>query len=173
MKIECMNTHNQLEFITSKIEELETAVLHSHCNSVLNIKSTIVKTRQVDENGHIWFTISKPQQQITEFEKQFPVALNYYKKGSPFFMNVFGVARIVCDPEELTCADLNNHIHTDNSKETLLCVKILNANYYEKEAAKNTSWLTKCKNALLGIFAFDEDNHYYWNLRTDGDKNFA
>lgn len=168
-----MNTHNHIGFITTKIEELETAVLHSHCNSVLNIKSTIVKTLQVDANGNIWFTIGRPQQEITQFEKQFPVALNYYKKGSPFFLNVFGVARIVTDPEELTCAHLFNHIENGiDSDQVLLCVKMMNANYYEKEDAKNVSWLTKCKNALLGIFSFDEDN-YYWNMSADNDRNFA
>lgn len=167
-----MNTNNQLGFITNKIGELETAVLHSHCNSVLNIKSTVVRTRQIDESGNIWFTISKPQQEITQFEKQFPVALNYYKKGSPFFMNVFGVARIVNDPEELICADLNNHIKNDiDSEQILLCVKILNANYYEKET-ENANWITRCKNALLGIFSFDDD-HYYWHYGSDDDKNYA
>lgn len=169
-----MNTQNQLGFITTKIEELETAVLHSHCNSVLNIKSTVVRTRQVDDTGNIWFTIGRPQQEITQFEKQFPVGLNYYKKGSPFFLNVFGVARIVSDPEELTCADLNNNIRNEiDSDQVLLCVKILNANYYEKEEAKNTNWLTKCKNAVMGIFSFDDDDNYYWNLRIDNDKNLA
>ena len=89
-------------------------------------------------------------------------------------MNVFGVARIVNDPEELTCADLNIHISSEiNADQILLCVKILNANYYEKEAERHTNWLTKCKNALLGIFSFDEDDHYYWNLRADNDRNFA
>lgn len=168
-----MNTQNHLGFITTKIEELGTAVFHSHCNSVLNIKSTIVNTMQVDENGSIWFSISRPQQEITQFEKQFPVALNYYKKGSPFFMNVFGVARIVTDPEELICADLNNHIKNEiNSDQILLCVKIMNANYYEKESASNANWLAKCKNALLGIFSFDDDS-YYWNMRAENDRNFA
>lgn len=167
-----MNTHNELGFITTKIEELGTAVLHSHCNSVLNIKSTVVNTLQVDETGHVWFTVSKPQQEITQFEKQFPVALNYYKKGLPFSLNAFGVARIVTDPEELTCADIFNQIKTE-SNQILLCVKILNANYYEPESTKNMSWLTKCKNALLGIFSFDDDS-YYWNVRLDNnDKNFA
>ncbi len=168
-----MNTHNQLGFITTKIEELQTAVFHSHSNSVLNIKSSIVKTRQVDENGNIWFTVCRPLQEITQFEKQFPVALNYYKKGSPFFMNVFGLARIVSDPEELICADLNNHIKNEiDSEEILLCVKILNANYFEKENANTMSWLTKCKNAFLSIFSFDDD-HYYWNYGSDNDRNFA
>jgi hypothetical protein len=167
-----MNTNNHLGFITGKIEELGTAVLHSHSNSVLNIKSTVVNTRQVDENGNIWFTIRKPQQEINQFEKQFPVALNYYKKGTAFFLNIFGVARIVSDPEELVCARLNNEIDVEEN-EVLMCVKILNANYYEKDAERNMSWLGKWKNAFLSLFSFDEDSSYYWNLRTENDRHFA
>jgi hypothetical protein len=167
-----MNTNNHLGFITGKIEELGTAVLHSHSNSVLNIKSTVVNTRQVDENGNIWFTISKPQQEINQFEKQFPVALNYYKKGTAFFLNIFGIARIVSDPEELVCARLNNEIDAGEN-EVLMCVKMLNANYYEKEAEKNMGWLSKCKNAFLSLFSYDEDSSYYWNLRTENDRHFA
>lgn len=169
-----MNTQDQIGFITTKIEELGTAVLHSHSNSVLNIKSTIVNTLQIDANGNIWFAVSKPQQEITQFEKQFPVGLNYYKKGTPFFLNVFGVARIVSDPEELTYANLFNDLKHDlDSDQVLVCVKIMNANYYETEPDKNAGWLTKCKNALLGIFSFDNDN-YYWNLHVENkDQNFA
>ncbi len=167
-----MNTNNHLGFITGKIEELGTAVLHSHSNSVLNIKSTIVKTRQVDDNGNVWFTICKPVQEITQFDKQFPVALNYYRKGSPFFLNIFGVARIVTDPEELTCAALNNQLAVADDQ-ILVCVKMLNANYYEKEEAKNLSWFARCKNALKGIFSVEEDDHYYWNLEADKESTFA
>ncbi len=155
-----MNTQNHLGFITTKIEELETAVLHSHSNNVLNIKSTLVKTMQVDENGNIWFTIRKPLQEITQFESQFPVGLNYYKKGTSFFLNVFGVARIINDPEELTFVDMNNHIKKEiDSDHVLVCVKIMNANYYEKESSKKTNWLHKFKNAIVGIF-LNDDNYY-------------
>lgn len=165
-----MNTHNQIGFITTKIEELETAVLHSHSNSVLNIKSALVRTLQVDVNGNIWFTIHKPQQEITQFDKQFPVGLNYYKKGSDFFLNVFGVARIITDPEELACVDMYNHIKNEaNSDQILVCVRIMNANYYEKESAKNTNWLSKCKNIFLGIF-FNDDNYY---MGMSNEQNFA
>ena len=158
-----MNTQNQIGFISTKIQELETAVLHSHSNSVLNIQSTLVRTLQVDENGNIWFTIRKPQQEITQFDKQFPVGLNYYKKGTDFFLNVFGVARIMNDPEELTCVDLYNHLHLEmSSDEVLLCVSIKQANYYEKESPKNTSWLSKCKQVFKGIF-FDDD-HFYMGI---------
>jgi hypothetical protein len=76
-----MNTPTQqLDFITSKITELGTAVFHSHSNSVLNLNPTVIRTLKIDENGNIWFMVNRPAQIVTEFEKQFPVALNYYKK---------------------------------------------------------------------------------------------
>ncbi len=100
-----MNTINNIGFITSRINQLQTAAFHSHSKNVLQLNPTIISTLKVDENGYIWFLLNKPVQKVTEFEKQFPVALNYYRKGEPFFLNVFGIARIVNDPEELACVE--------------------------------------------------------------------
>lgn len=80
---------------------------------------------------------------VTEFETQFPVALNFYKKGIPFFVNVFGIARIVIDPEELACAEIDNEISNGVlSDKILLSVKIANVNYYEKEADIKKTWFS-------------------------------
>lgn len=170
-----MNTLTQLGFITSKINELGTAVFHSHSNSVLNLNPTIISTLKIDDNGYIWFYVNKPAQAVTEFEKQFPVALNYYKKGSPFFLNVFGIARIVIDPEELAWVALDNEIDKiDNdvaSNKILLTVKIANVNYYEKEADVKKSWFSRMKKAFSELFVPAED--FYYNPEAEGDKHFA
>jgi len=168
-----MDTPSQLGFITSRINELETAVFHSHTNNILNLNPSVIKTLQIDENGYIWFMLDKPVQEITEFEKQFPVALNYYKKGAAFFLNVFGIARIVIDPEELACAAIDNEINSDAlSNKILLSVKIINANYYEKEPVMNKTWLTKFKKALVDIFLPPGENFYY-NNDLESDRHFA
>ncbi len=165
-----MNTTTHLGFISEKINQLETAVFHSHSNSVLNLNATVINTIKIDENGYIWFYVNRPVQIVTEFEKQFPVALNYYKKGTPFFLNVFGLARIVIDPEELVCADIDNEIKNSiSSDKILLSVKIINVNYYEKETATNKSWFTKFKKALSNIFLADDD--FYFSF--DNDRHFA
>lgn len=164
-----MNTPTQLGFIAAKIGELETAVFHSHSNSVLNLNATVIRTLKIDDNGYIWFYVNKPVQAVTEFEKQFPVALNYYKKGTPFFLNVFGIARIVNDPEELECVALDNEIpHADDK--LLLSVKIANVNYYEKEPDINKSWFSKVKKAVSDLFIPGED--FYYNP-AENDRHFA
>ncbi|MES2328872.1 MAG: hypothetical protein V4539_04665 [Bacteroidota bacterium] len=166
-----MNTPTQqLDFITSKITELGTAVFHSHSNSVLNLNPTVIRTLKIDENGNIWFMVNKPAQIVTEFEKQFPVALNYYKKGTPFFVNVFGIARIINDPEELQCAALDNDIEIFEEK-LLLSVKITNVNYYEKEADVKKSWFTKFKKAISELFIPGDEDFYY--NPAENDKHFA
>jgi hypothetical protein len=166
-----MNTPTQqLDFITSKITELGTAVFHSHSNSVLNLNPTVIRTLKIDENGNIWFMVNKPAQIVTEFEKQFPVALNYYKKGTSFFVNVFGIARIINDPEELQCATLDNDIEISDEK-LLLSVKITNVNYYEKESYVKKSWFTKFKKAISELFIPGEEDFYY--NPAENDKHFA
>jgi hypothetical protein len=165
-----MNTLTQLSFLTSRINELETAVFHSHSNSVLNLNPSIIRTLKTDDAGNIWFYVNKPPQAVTEFEKQFPVALNYYKKGAPFFLNVFGIARIVIDPEELVCANVDNEISIPNNK-LLLSVRIANVNYYEKEIDTKKSWLTKLKKTFSELFISEEN--FYYNPELENEGHFA
>jgi hypothetical protein len=55
----------------------------------------------------------------------------------------------------------------------LVCVKILNANYYEKEPDKNLSWWTRMKNSFMSIFSLEDDSNYNWNLRVEDDRTYA
>ena len=167
-----MHTISQLAFISSKIEELNTAIFYSHTNSVLNLNATVVNTLKVDSNGCIWFFVNRPIQSVSEFDKQFSVNLNYYKKSASFFLNVFGIARIVTDPEELAFADVAEAVkESANSNKLLLCVKIKRMNYFEKETAKQTGWFTKFKKAVTELLV-PNDNYYYFP-EFDNEKNFA
>jgi general stress protein 26 len=164
-----MNTITQLGFITSKINELETAVFHSLSNSVLNLNPTVIKHLKIDDDGYIWFLVNKPVQKVTEFEKQFPAALNYYKKGTSFFLNVFGIARIIIDPEELACVSIDNEIENDIfGNKILLSVKITNVTYYEKDSA-NKRWLSKIRKTWAKLFVPEEDFYYPF----ENERHFA
>ena len=123
-----MNTQGQHFFITSKIQELQTAILNYHTDSVLKFPSEVVQTLHVDEIGCLWIAISKPMQFVNEFDRSFYVTLNYYKKGIPFFLNTYGLARIVSDPEETSQLPLvlkEEH----NKGKLVLCVRIFAAGF--------------------------------------------
>ncbi|MDZ4809412.1 MAG: hypothetical protein SGI96_14250 [Bacteroidota bacterium] len=163
-----MNTQGQHCFITGKIQELQTAILNYHTDSVLKLPSEVVQTLHVDEIGCLWIAISKPVQFVNEFDRSFYVTLNYYKKGIPFFLNTYGLARIVSDPEETSQLPLvlkEEH----NKGKLVLCVRILKANYYKKQHQVVQTLLQKCRQSISTFFSesngydhfsFDENKHY-------------
>ena len=160
-----MNSQNQLNFIISKIEDLHTAVLHNCSNGVLNIPSAIVNTLHVDNTGCIWFTIFRPKQYVSEFDRRFPVVLNYYQKGRPFYLNIQGMARMVIDPEEINSlpAEVGTQMSDDK---ILICVKITSATYHERKLSQPKNPLYQLKDFVFSMF--DLKNHLYINFEQQG-----
>lgn len=165
-----MNTQNQVGFIAAKIQELQTAILHSHSNCLLKFPDSLAKTVFVDEVGCIWITVKKPLQLVHEFDRSFHVALNYYRKGAPFFLNVFGIARLVIDPEEINQlpAGLEKELKNEN---LLLAVRILQASYYEKEPRVKQNSFQRLKQSVFSLFTGENDDYYHFDI--GGERNCA
>lgn len=151
-----IKSSTQLGFISARIEELQTAVFHSQSNNVLNLKATVISTLKVDIDGYIWFFINKPSQAVNEFEKQFPVALDFYKKGAMFFLNVLGMARMITDPEELEFTKTYLELSNRETNKILIRVKIAQVNYHEK-CSSTQSWFTKRKRAFTELFVSTQE----------------
>jgi general stress protein 26 len=146
-----MKSSAQLGFISSRIEELRTAIFHSQSTTILNLNPAVISILKVDTDGYFWFLVDKPLQAVSEFEKQFPVDLNFYKKGAMFFLNVFGIARMITDPEELELTEIDNKLTIKENDKILIRVKIVNVNYFEKKNSAK-GWLTKRKKAFIELF---------------------
>ena len=156
-----MTTQNQIGFITDKIQQLQTAILYCHSNSLLKLPASIVQTNYIDETGCLWVCISKPTQYMQEFDHSFHVALNYYKKGSPFYMNTLGLAKVVTDPEILNQlpASVTNEL---SSNRLLLCIKILEASYFETQPKPVQNIFQKCSQTIADLF-YGSNEHFYYN----------
>lgn len=151
-----MNTQDQIGFITRKIQYLQTAIMHCHSNCIIKLATTLAQTLFVDEAGYVWVTVSRPPQYIQELDKSFHVALNYYKKGIPFFLNSFGIARVISDPEELK--QLPENLKEYYNKEKLvLCVRILEASYFDKQPKSQKGLIRKFKQSLADMFYGSND----------------
>ena len=154
-----MNTQQQASFIHEKIKQLETAILYCHSNSVLKLPSAIVHAQHIDEAGCVWVAMTKPMQYVHEFDRSFHTALNFYRKGAPFYLNALGLARVVIDPEEINLlpgALTNAH----QQGKLILCVRILEANYFEQPSRPEQGFLNKCRNIFSSIFA--DGNEFYY-----------
>ena len=143
-----------LHFIAEKIEEIRLAIFYCHSNSTLKINNTIIHTFKVDDLGNVSFFINRPQQLVREFDQEFPVGLNYFKKGKNYFFNIFGKARIINDPEELayetdlTAEEINSALTTH----IYVRVKILKVDFYDNEFEKKNLILKKAWSVLSRFF---------------------
>jgi hypothetical protein len=104
-------------------------------------------------------TIQKPRQMIHEFDPTFEVELNYYKKGSPFFLNILGMARIIIDPEEIN--QLPDGVkNAYNKNELIVCVRILQANYHENQS-KALGIVERWMQNVSTIFTGPNNNYHF------------
>jgi general stress protein 26 len=129
-----MLNHTDLRFLQEKIRDLKNALFFSQHTSLLRIATTIVSILKVDELGQMWFFVARPQQVLNEFDREFPVRLEFFRKGREFFLHISGKAFIVTDPEEI-----NSLVHDDIREQTagnlvLIKVRMLKADYFESTA---------------------------------------
>ncbi len=145
-----------LHFIAEKIEEINMAIFYCHSNSPLKINNTIIHTYKVDDNGCICFFINRPSQLISQFDQEFPVGLNYFKKGKNYFMNIFGKARIINDPEELAYqTDLSQEeLNSALTTQLLIRVKILKVDFYDNDYEKKNLLLKKIWSLFSSLFDY-------------------
>jgi general stress protein 26 len=159
-KTNVMATNQQLNFLQEKIQEIGSAIFFNLSNSVLKLPTSLVTTLKVDDFGFVWFFIQKPKQQLTEFESEFPVRLDFFKKGKDYFLQVVGKGRVVTDPEEM-----NSFVSLpEEAKQVamhdmvLVKVKIQKAEYYETRTASNHTWWQSAVNMVSTWF---RNSHNY------------
>lgn len=149
-----MDNEKILHFIAEKIEDTRLAIFYCYSNSTLRINNTIIQTFKVDENGCISFFINRPQQLISQFEQEFPVGLNYFKKGKDYHLKIFGKGRIINDPEELayetdlTAEEINSALTT----KVLIKVNIIKVDFYDNNFEKKNLVLKKLWSVFSRLF---------------------
>ena len=144
-----MLPQTDLRFLQEKIQELKNALFFSQNTSLLRIATTIISVLKVDELGQMWFFVSRPKQALQEFDREFPVRLEFFKKGTDFFLHVSGKAFIVNDPEEI------NSLVDDDIRElagndlVLIKVRMSKADYFASApTATHAGWWRDLRNQL-------------------------
>jgi general stress protein 26 len=152
--------NQKISFLQERIKNLGSAIFFNQSDAVLKIQTSIVRITHVDDDGYLWFFMQKPQQQLNEFEKEFPVKLDFFRKGLDYSLQVIGKACIVNDPEEVAfittnIEELGNATQQlyNPHKMVLIKVKMSRADYFESMAGQRTaSWFQSAWNALQGWF---------------------
>ena len=136
-----MNTLNTNVY--DKIKNLGSAIFFNLSDAVLKLPTSIVSIVHVDEFGYLWFFIQKPPQHINEFEKEFPVKLDFFRKGMSYSLQALGKGNIITDPEEVLL--ITSHIEEtrpyDPEKTILIKVKLSRVDCFENITTQKSSWL--------------------------------
>lgn len=138
-----------LRFLREKILDLKNAIFISQHTSLLRMATSIVSILKVDELSQLWFFVPRPQQALHEFDKEFPVRLEFFKKGRDFYLHVSGKAFIVTDPEEM-----NGLVHEDIRQKAgdhlvLIRVNIMKAEFFRSATpATHARWWCELRNQL-------------------------
>lgn len=154
-----MTPTQQSSFLQERIEEIGSAIFYNLSDAVLKLPTSVVTSLQVDDYGFVWFCVQKPPQHLNEFEQEFPVKLDFYKKGKGYFLQVAGRGFVVTDPEEMNAfvtvpEDIKK---LANDTMALVKVKIQKAEYYETRSAGKTAWW---QNAVNYFTAWFRNNPY-------------
>lgn len=135
-----MESNQQLSFIQTKIEELGSAIFFNLSDAVLKLPTSIITKMKVDDFGYVWFCVQKPNAHLQVFETEFPVRLDFFRKGKEYFLQVEGTGWVVTDPEEMSAAgELCNEMVGKNDR-VLVKVKIGRAEYHATKTAQQHSW---------------------------------
>jgi hypothetical protein len=133
-------TNQQFNFLQEKIQEIGSAIFFNLSDSVLKLPTSIVNQVKVDDFGYVWFYIQKPKQNLKEFDLEFPVRLDFFRKGHSCFLQVNGKGWVVSDPEDMNSLGALPY-ETDQVREMVLVkVKILKAEYYETKTTPHSWW---------------------------------
>lgn len=146
--------NQQLIFLQEKIKQIRSAIFFNLSDSVIKLPTSLVTTLKVDEFGYVWFFVKKPNKNLMDFEKEFPVRLDYFKKGVDYFLQIMGKAFVVTDPEELNSvlAETGQDLGLD-SEMVLVKVKMLKAEFYESQThIKSSSWWSHAFNSVTTWF---------------------
>jgi general stress protein 26 len=128
-----------ISVLREKIQELGNALFMSESNALISLPTHVVRVSEVDEEGNIWFIIPKPTQVIESFSKEMPAKLDFFKKGSSFFMKISGVASIVWTANEMKEKNLSNEFTASLMKGNVAVKVKVELSEYIKKAPKATS----------------------------------
>lgn len=127
-----MKPANSIPFLQDRIQGIGSALFYNLSGGVLKFPTTIVSIITVDELANIWFFTNRPEQQLNEFDREFPAHMQFYRKGKGYYLQIIGKAYIINDPEELnSLIGFSEEVKEKAFKEMVLIkFKIGSAKYY-------------------------------------------
>jgi hypothetical protein len=121
-----MNTRLPGKFLQKKLSELNSALFFAEGDALIKLPNHLITEMEINEAGEILFVIPQPAKDLAAFETEFPVRLEFFKKGKLFRLNVRGWGTMISDLAEIEkrCAE-SKQLNHKTGNEPVLLIKVL------------------------------------------------
>ncbi|THU38456.1 hypothetical protein FAM09_17465 [Niastella caeni] len=121
-----MNSNLPGKLLKRKLSELNSALFFAEGDSLFKLPNHLVTEMEINDNSEIRFVIPKPAQDIEAFEKEFPVRLEFFKKGIAYRLKVQGKGVIVEDSTEMEKWLVYSAARQEKAKnESMIMIKVM------------------------------------------------
>ena|SRR5690349_9326220 len=136
------------KLLKRKLAELNSALFFAEGDSLFKLPNHLVTEMEINDDGEIRFVIPKPAQDLEAFDKEFPVRLEFFKKGIAYRLKLQGKGAIVEDSAEMEKWLSASEARQEKAKtETIIMIKVM-AKYVDYTGNVPGSFPSRLKNQL-------------------------
>ncbi|RFM28617.1 pyridoxamine 5'-phosphate oxidase family protein [Deminuibacter soli] len=147
--------NKNLFFLQDKIKEIRTAICYNDSTALTKLPTSVVYVITVNE-GDLWFLLPQPTHVLDELETQFPVQLDFHKKGGSCNLQVSGTASVVADKKIIRSLKRRAPKGSYQARHPYIAVKV------KMQQAQYCDRTTNEKKSLLKILS--SLFHNMWNV---------
>ncbi len=150
------------EIIRERVTDIRSALFFNVGSTPSVYSAGIISALEVDDEGHIFFFITRPEYLMLE-DRRFPSRLEFYRKGKPYFLKVNGVAELVTDEESLDRKFKAYGIPPDaaGKKLALVKVKVQQVEYNEPDGLPDARLLKKLTVQVSSWLSLRRSLHFF------------
>ena len=146
-----MNTNLPGKLLKRKLSEFNSALFFAEGDSLFKLPNHLVNEMELNDDGEIRFVIPKPAQDIEAFDKEFPVRLEFFKKGIAYRLKVQGKGCIVENADEMEKWIAVSEARQERAKnESMILIKI-DVKYVDYSGNINGSFPSRLKIAGMQL----------------------
>ena len=140
----------EAQTLKSKIMELQSALFFTESNSIVKLPTHVISDVELDNEGSIWFMIPKPAMQIEAYDKEIPAKLDFFKKGTDFFVKVRGTAFLQATPAEELSAGMRQRM--EDADVIVVKVQVQESELVDNSPKPSQNWLQASRSQLSSWF---------------------
>ncbi len=141
----------EMQTLKDRIMELQSALFFNESKSIVKLPTHVISDVELDNEGSIWFVIPKPSMHIEAYDKEIPAKLDFFKKGTDFFVKVRGTAFLQTEISgELLSAEMRERL--TNADVILVKVQVQESELVDNSPKPKQNWLQASRSQLSSWF---------------------